>query len=199
MYLLLERHVVVAGAIVQDPPRIVEGHGLWVKGPWAIGRGENEVAGANGFGDRHLGMGWNGDLHGGFSSMAGPDRPDVDDIVAADDVDCAVEIDRRIAMRGQELDRRSRAPAPSLQESRARHARRPCSERSSPPARRASAVGVPLSVAKALKPGIDDDAPGPDRRNDARRDEQRRLEGIVGLAGRDRAVARIEEQRYEPG
>src|SRR6516225_4964909 len=53
-------------------------------------------------------------------SIAGPDRPDVDDLVPAHDVKGAVEIDGRIAMRGQELDGRAeRGPALALEIERA--------------------------------------------------------------------------------
>src|SRR6185503_2327174 len=39
-----------------------------------------------------------------LSSVTGPDRPDIDDVLAANHMIAAVKIDRRIAMRGEEFD-----------------------------------------------------------------------------------------------
>src|SRR6266446_8086769 len=46
-------------------------------------------------------------FHRFIPSIAGPDRPDVDDLVPAHNMESAVEIDGRIAMRGEKFDGRA--------------------------------------------------------------------------------------------
>ena len=123
---------------------------------------------------------------------SGPDRPEINDLVLTHDMVGGEEIDCGVAMRGEELDRLP-SGGPRHQ-NRPRRAHRPYNDswllRGAP----RSAMGVPLSVAKAFHPALTMTRPGLFAETHCCSDKQRRHEWIACFGNCDLAIAGIHEE-----